>query len=92
MNILSEPDLDVYEKRDKVTEVLKMYNHEEGDWEQFAFFNENNYTRNLILENDKFQFILLCWNKGQASAIHNHPCDGCWVKGIRGTVKETQYS
>ena len=25
------------------------------------------------------------------SPIHDHPCEGCWVRGIEGTVQETRY-
>lgn len=25
------------------------------------------------------------------SHVHDHPCDGCWVKVMHGTVKETRY-
>jgi len=35
--------------------------------------------------------ILLCWEKGQRTAIHDHGGEECWVKNIEGEFKETIY-
>jgi cysteine dioxygenase len=35
--------------------------------------------------------MLLCWNPGRESPIHNHPCNGCWLKVLQGSIKETRY-
>ena len=35
--------------------------------------------------------MLLCWNAGKFSPIHDHPCDGCWVKVMQGTMQEVRY-
>jgi predicted metal-dependent enzyme (double-stranded beta helix superfamily) len=60
---------------------------------KFAHFNANfPYTRNLVTTDDKnFTLLLLCWNPGMESPIHDHPCDGCFIKAIQGTVCETRY-
>lgn len=36
--------------------------------------------------------MLLCWNRGKYSPIHDHPSDGCWVKVIQGTINEVRYN
>lgn len=43
------------------------------------------------MENDLFTIIMLVWNGGKESPIHDHPCDGCWVRVLEGNVKETVY-
>ncbi|RHY26392.1 hypothetical protein DYB32_007661 [Aphanomyces invadans] len=35
--------------------------------------------------------MLLCWNRGKYSPIHDHPSDGCWVRHIQGTLNEVRY-
>lgn len=51
------------------------------------------YTRNLVATDDKnYTLLLLCWNAGMESKIHNHPCDGCFVRVMKGCVKETRYA
>jgi cysteine dioxygenase len=50
------------------------------------------YTRNLIATDAQhYTILLLCWQAGKESKVHNHPCDGCFVKSIRGQVRETKY-
>lgn len=54
---------------------------------------EKAYTRNLIHTDGKhYTLLLLCWNPGRESSIHNHPCDGCFIQTVRGCIRETLYS
>jgi hypothetical protein len=48
------------------------------DWEAYAHFDASrHYTRNLIAtDHVSYTLLLLCWNPGQESPIHDHPCDG----------------
>ena len=50
------------------------------------------YTRNLIdTDNETYSLLLLCWNPGKESPIHDHPSDGCWVKVMQGAIRESRY-
>ena len=50
------------------------------------------YTRNLIdTDHETYSLLLLCWNPGKESPIHDHPRDGCWVKVITGAIQECRY-
>jgi predicted metal-dependent enzyme (double-stranded beta helix superfamily) len=49
------------------------------------------YTRNLVYENEHYSILLLCWKPGAESKIHNHPCDGCLILPLRGSMVETVY-
>ena len=61
---------------------------------KYTFWDlEKAYTRNLIHTDGKhYSLLLLCWNPGRESSIHNHPCDGCFVKTLRGCIRETMYT
>ena len=54
-------------------------------------WSNESYTRNCIVENEKFELILLCWEKGQITSIHDHGGEECWVKIIEGEFRETIY-
>lgn len=45
----------------------------------YLFFSKGNYTRNLIFKNDVFECMTICWDIGQASRIHNHRDQNCWM-------------
>lgn len=64
------------------------------DYQEYAHFNSSkNYTRNLIATDHKsFTLMLLCWNAGKSSPIHDHPCDGCWMRVVMGSVQECRYN
>lgn len=65
---------------------------EPEDYEPFRYVDDEKlYTRNLVMENDVFTIIALVWNPSKASPIHDHPCDGCWVRVLEGNVQETCY-
>lgn len=60
---------------------------------RFAHFDSSrHYTRNLIATDDEtYTLLLLCWNPGMKSPIHDHPCDGCWMRVVSGSVQEKRY-
>jgi cysteine dioxygenase len=62
-------------------------------WDRYAHPDPmKNYTRNLIATDDEtYTLLLLCWNPGKSSPIHDHPCDGCWVRVCEGKIQETRY-
>ncbi len=45
----------------------------------YLFFSKGNYTRNLIFKNGLFEVMTICWEVGQASRIHNHRGQNCWM-------------
>lgn len=47
--------------------------------ERFFFWSNESYTRNLIYKNERFELMAICWDKGQASRIHNHAGQKCWM-------------
>src|ERR1700747_1793942 len=55
--------------------------------EKYLFFSKGNYTRNLIFRNDLFEGMAICWEVGQASRIHNHRDQNCWMSAPIGRLK-----
>ena len=64
-----------------------------NDLSEYAFFDTTRrYTRNLIsTDHQTYTLLLLCWNPYQESPIHNHPCDGCFLRVIQGQIRECRY-
>ncbi|MCL4148870.1 UNVERIFIED_CONTAM: hypothetical protein GTU68_020361 [Idotea baltica] len=61
-------------------------------FENYSSWCDESYTRNCIVENEKFELILLCWKAGQITPIHDHGGEECWVKIIEGEFRETIYT
>lgn len=45
----------------------------------YLFWSEKFYTRNLIYKDERFELMVLCWDKGQVSRVHNHADQMCWM-------------
>ncbi len=61
-------------------------------FEKYCSWSDDCYTRNCIVNNEKFELILLCWQPGQITPIHDHGGQECWVKVIQGSFKENIYT
>ena len=61
-------------------------------FEEYCSWSDKSYTRNCIYDDDKFELILLCWNEGQGTPIHDHGGEECWVKIVEGEFRETIYN
>lgn len=57
----------------------------------YQFFSAASYTRNLIFKNELFELLALCWEVGQASRIHNHREQQCWMVVPLGKLKNQNY-
>ena len=61
------------------------------DWKDHERFTEISYTRNLVFRNESFEIMVICWNYGQRSCIHDHPENGCFLKVLQGSLVEETY-
>ena len=57
----------------------------------YASWKSNDYTRNCLARNEKFEIILLCWDGGIQTPIHDHGGKDCWVYQIKGCIDEVRY-
>ena len=64
---------------EEVYEYLKAHPVEPDSLKPFLYFSQATYTRNLIFKNELFELLALCWESGQASRIHNHREQQCWM-------------
>ena len=55
--------------------------------DKYLFFSKGNYTRNLIFKNSVFECMTICWEIGQASRVHNHRDQNCWMSAPMGRLR-----
>lgn len=60
------------------------------DWENRVEFNDT-YTRIRINKNEIGELILICWNSGQKTIIHDHSDSNCWMGVLSGSISEIIY-
>src|SRR5579871_3665159 len=45
----------------------------------YLCWDRQHYTRNLIDKTPLYELIAICWDVGQASSVHNHRDQNCWM-------------
>ncbi len=78
-------------ERTKYDHIIRSTNLPKSIYQNYCSWSSDSYTRNCIVDNDKFELILLCWEEGQITPIHDHGGEECWVKIIEGEFRETIY-
>ena len=88
--------------KDFVKDILMMKASEIGDYLKsnpfivrdllsYCTWNKEHYTRNCLHRNQEKEVILLCWEPGQKTPIHNHNGQNCWVSQLQGSITENLY-
>jgi cysteine dioxygenase len=47
--------------------------------EPYLTWSAQHYTRNLIDRTPLYELMAICWEVGQASSVHNHRDQNCWM-------------
>lgn len=75
----------------KIKNMLENYAPKHDELLEFIEINENHYNKNTIFKNKYFEIVIITWNTTQKARIHNHSKNGCWLKLLKGKIKETIY-
>ncbi|WP_460217957.1 cysteine dioxygenase [Psychroserpens sp. MEBiC05023] len=73
-------------------ELLKTFDFNSIDFSEFKSWSHEKYTRNCVYKDANFELILLCWEDGQQTSIHDHDGEDCWVYLLEGKLKEIHYT
>ena len=85
ISTLNENDADSFVK------IAKRMRVPEADFEPYAHWKPQKYTRNCIERTAKYELLLLCWPPGSETSIHGHNNQRCWVHQVEGELVETRY-
>lgn len=71
--------------------LLESIEFDEHDWRTFTRWMDNRYTRNCIASCDSYELLLMCWQKGHTSPIHNYDSQEGWIKVLQGELTIDYY-
>lgn len=72
--------------------ILNDFDFSSIDFKSYENWSQKRYTRNCLYRDAKFELILICWERGQQTAVHGHNGEDCWVYLIEGKMEEVYYS
>ncbi len=76
----------------RMIEVLQRLIVTEEDIAEHASFSEHRYSRNIVVRNKQFEILMICWESGQRSLIHDHGDSLGGVKVLRGILTESLFT
>jgi len=76
-----------FDQTEQVRTLLAEFPVEESSLAQYLTWNRQHYTRNLIDKNEIYELLAICWEVGQASSVHNHRDQNCWMAAPIGSLR-----
>ncbi|MFQ5768640.1 MAG: cysteine dioxygenase family protein [Acidobacteriota bacterium] len=77
--------------RDSVHQALACLRPSRRELEPYLNFSPDHYTRTLFYGGPRFEILILCWEKGQASPIHDHAASLCSMAVVSGCCVSESY-
>src|ERR1700677_1357756 len=68
-----------FEETEMLREFLQATTLNADSLAPYLTWDRQHYTRNLIDKTPLYELIAICWEVGQASSIHNHSDQNCWM-------------
>jgi len=66
---------------------LEMNPVEADSLTSYLTWSRQHYTRNLIDRTPLYELMAICWEVGQASSVHNHRDQNCWMAVPVGSLQ-----
>ncbi|ALC41732.1 CG5493 [Drosophila busckii] len=81
-----------YVNIEMVNHIMLSYKSNPKEWRKYAKFDRYKYTRNLVdFGNGRFNLLILCWGEGVSSSVHDHADSHCFMKMLKGDLREKRY-
>ena len=64
---------------DPLRRVLQQMPVDSDSLAPYLNWDRQHYTRNLIDRTPLYELMAICWEVGQASSVHNHKDQNCWM-------------
>ena len=72
----------------RMQEILNRLVPQTEDIQRHTFFSETRYARNLVYKDRQCEIMVMCWNAGQRSSIHDHAGSLGGLKILQGELTE----
>ena len=75
-----------FEETDRVRSLLASGPVDPASLAPYLTWDRQHYTRNLIDKTELYELMAICWEVGQASSVHNHRDQNCWMAAPIGKL------
>jgi len=82
---------EAFRPTDQIHRFLTEHPVESSSLAPYLTWHRQHYTRNLIDKTPLYELIAICWEVGQASSVHNHRDQNCWMAAPIGRLRVENY-
>jgi predicted metal-dependent enzyme (double-stranded beta helix superfamily) len=75
-----------FDQTEQIRQLLSAMPVSESSLAPYLSWSRQHYTRNLIDKSELYELIAICWEVGQASSVHNHRDQNCWMAAPVGRL------
>src|SRR5215468_3462514 len=76
----------------KMQDILNRLAITTGEVEPHVLFSDQRYARNLVYKDRNFEIMVMCWQAGQRSSIHDHAGSLGGIKILQGELTECLFA
>ncbi len=81
-----------FDRTDQIIHFLERKQIAPDSLTQYLTWDRQHYTRNLVDKTSLYELVAICWEVGQASSVHNHRDQNCWMAVPIGKLLVQNYS
>lgn len=74
-----------------VLDVMSNVKIPRREFERYYSWSDERYSRNVLARNSDFEVLLICWEEGQASPIHDFNAQEAWIHPVEGMLREERF-
>jgi cysteine dioxygenase len=71
--------------------ILRRVDIPSEEFSNFCRWNEKHYTRTCIARTEHFELLLICYEPGQRTSIHDYDTEEAWVRTVQGSIVEERF-
>ena len=68
-----------FDETEVIRKMLQDFPVDPASLAPYLTWDRRHYTRNLIDKTSLYELLAVCWEIGQASSVHNHREQNCWM-------------
>jgi len=72
-------------------DIMKQIDIPIREFEKYYSWNRNRYARNCLVKTENFELLLICYEKGQQTPIHDYDSKQAWIHTIHGKLSEERF-
>jgi len=71
--------------------VLRSAEVSTAELERHSSWHEKHYTRNCIAQREAYELLLICYEPGQRTSIHDHDSQQAYIHPVTGHIVEERF-